>query len=134
MFLTLRLDHHVGFPVREAVYEPPPVRELHGVGVGVGGPLLGVLAGDVNSDAEKRPGRAVGALSRLKQLTCWLKSWPFFGGWPFFEEEGDSQADPVSDEVAVLDLDVHILDPGASHASERARGAADAFVDSVLSS
>jgi hypothetical protein len=61
VFLTLRLDHHVGFPVPEAVYEPPPVRELHGVGVGVGGLLLGVLAGDVTSDAEKRPGRAAGA-------------------------------------------------------------------------
>src|SRR5215207_9817560 len=49
-----------------------------------------------------------------------------------FEDEGDGEVHLVADDAAVVDQDVHVLDPAALDVPQRARGAAHGLVDGGL--
>jgi hypothetical protein len=48
------------------------------------------------------------------------------------QDEGDLHVDLVAGNVALLDHDIHILDPSTLHTPERASGTAYALLDSIL--
>jgi hypothetical protein len=48
------------------------------------------------------------------------------------QQEGHSQVDLVAGYVAVLDQDVHVLDPRPLHTPKRLGGTGDCLVDGVL--
>jgi hypothetical protein len=50
----------------------------------------------------------------------------------FFQNEGYGHVDLLSGNIAVLDHDVHVLDPDALDVAEGAGGPLDALVDGVL--
>ncbi len=50
----------------------------------------------------------------------------------FVEDEGDHQVHPVAVDLAVLDRNTLLFNPGALNAPEAARGAGDAARDRIL--